>query len=364
MGVKTLKNEIAKKYEQNILTKELDEKDLPILIGEQVDKLNQLDKSIKKAINSANNAKEKAERAKRSSAGFGKKKAAIEELQFSGLELAKAVEESTDAQRVSFEFQTKLAEISKYLFGLGVSNIASNRFVVRELELKLKGASQKELSKLAQQEIITVVKQLKEQEDLLIRLECLTKNVKKQDSFLQVQRQLNQENDRKFEEHVKINLRYDEQWNRQLEESKKIAERLVFNEKNLKKQNKRLEDHQKVNNHNSEKLKKLSVADKNLEEKIVVQSKIIEEQKQLFNKFIDEQVKRLSDLDKQDSVLSENITNNRKLHDEQEQKISKLTEEVDNLKIQLETKTSHKISMINFSVAILAVILSSVHFFI
>lgn len=175
------------------------EKDLPILIHGQIEKLNKLDQSVKKAIAAAEKAKDSAKDAKDKSAGLFKKKAAIEELQSAGMKLAEAVQLGAEAQKISFEFQTKLAEITKYLFGLGVSNIASNRSVVRELEMRLRGASQEELSELAQQELITVVKQLKEQEDILRKQENISKTLKIHDERLKVQSQKNQRIDERLQ---------------------------------------------------------------------------------------------------------------------------------------------------------------------
>lgn len=148
-----------------------DERQLPGLLQGQISKLNELDASVTKAIKAAESAKSAADSAAQKSAGMFQKKAAIEELQKASLDLAGAVIQGADAQRLSFEFQQKLAEISKFLFGLGVSNIAANRMVVRELELKLNGASKQQLSDLARQELIGVVKQLKDQEDIMVRQE-------------------------------------------------------------------------------------------------------------------------------------------------------------------------------------------------
>ena len=63
-----------------------------------------------------------------------------------------------------------MTQAIRYLFGLGVSNLAANRTVVRELELKLKNASKEELSELARQEITNVILQLRAQEDMQNRL--------------------------------------------------------------------------------------------------------------------------------------------------------------------------------------------------
>lgn len=147
------KNEVQS---MDIGTTEFDEESLPTILQGQITKLDELNQHIKKAITAADKAKSSADRAKQQSAGWFQKKAAIEELQSAGVDLAEAMQSNAEAQKVSFEFQTKLAEITKYLFGLGVSNITANRVVVRELELKLKGASEEQLSELAHQELLLV----------------------------------------------------------------------------------------------------------------------------------------------------------------------------------------------------------------
>lgn len=147
-------------------------------INRRIDKLNELSIRVEEASEAATKAEDSAKNAMYMSAGFGKKKAAIEGLQKASVNLAEAVQAGAEAQRISFEFQRELAEISKYLFGLGVSNLAMNRTVVRELELRLKGASEEELSELARQELMTVIKQLKAQEDILLKLDKNTKWLK------------------------------------------------------------------------------------------------------------------------------------------------------------------------------------------
>jgi DNA-binding ferritin-like protein (Dps family) len=153
-----------------------------------VKKLNELAKTVKKALDAAKKAEDAADKVQDRTVTFwGGRKEAIEELQTASVSIADSVASNAEAQKVSFEFQTKLAEITKYLFGLGVSNIASNRIVVRELELRLNGASKEELSELARQEMLMVIKQLKDQEDILIKQEELAKNVKGHENRLKSQ---------------------------------------------------------------------------------------------------------------------------------------------------------------------------------
>lgn len=168
----------------------VNENQLPSIISTQFDKLTELENNVQKAVNMAVTAKEKAEEAK-VSAGWFKKKAAIKALQDAAEGSADALITMAEAQKLSFEYQTKLTEITKYLFGLGVSNIAMNRSVVRELELRLKGASEDDISELAQQELKNVILQLKSQEDIMKKQEFLTGKVKEQaGQILEIDRQI------------------------------------------------------------------------------------------------------------------------------------------------------------------------------
>ena len=161
-----------------IKAKNVKQADLPVVIAEQYDKLKELEDNVERAYTLAQSASDSADNAFYKSAGFGHKKAAIESLQDAVKDLGSAQISAAEAQKISFEYQTKLAEITKYLFGLGASNIAMNRSVVRELELKLKGASAEEISDLAKQELVNVVTQLKAQEDIMLKQDKIMKEVK------------------------------------------------------------------------------------------------------------------------------------------------------------------------------------------
>ena len=161
-----------------IKAKNVKQSDLPVIIAEQYDKLKELEDNVERAYTLAQSASDSADNAYYKSAGFGHKKAAIESLQDAVKDLGSAQISAAEAQKISFEYQTKLAEITKYLFGLGASSIAMNRSVVRELELKLKGASAEEISDLAKQELVNVVTQLKAQEDIMLKQDKIMKEVK------------------------------------------------------------------------------------------------------------------------------------------------------------------------------------------
>ena len=146
---------------------EIQESQVPTIIHQQFGQLQRLKENVESAKSKAKTAQSSATSAKKKSAGVGKKKVAIEYLQDAAVDLADAQISSAEAQEISFEYQQKLGEITKYLFGLGVTNIAVNRSVVRELEMRLKGASEEEIDEFARQELMGVVRQLKAQEDIM-----------------------------------------------------------------------------------------------------------------------------------------------------------------------------------------------------
>ena len=123
----------------------------------------------------------------------GNTKDIIKDTQEAVERLASAQQVSVNALKKSFEFQKKLAETAKYLFELGCANITVNRIAVRAIEQKLNGASKEELSELARQEMLAVVRQLKEQEDILKKQEFLTSKVKKNVSRLNKKDKLDKE---------------------------------------------------------------------------------------------------------------------------------------------------------------------------
>lgn len=167
----------------NIDTPEYTEKSLSDLITTRIDALNDLEKHIIEAEEAAETAVKEANNVKNGikSGLIWKsldKDKAIKKLQNAVIITAKALEESSDAHKKTFEYQKRLTNISYSLFRLGISNIATNRSLVREIELRLKGASEKEISNLARNELVRVVTQLKEQEDLQKKLARLKEEVK------------------------------------------------------------------------------------------------------------------------------------------------------------------------------------------
>lgn len=161
--------------ENNLLQQNVSIEQLPTIIGDTYKNITEVDRKISNAVSKAEEAKALADIASKKEAGWsffgGDKKEAIEALQSAAISQANALSDSVDANKQLFENQKKMSDALRYLFGLGVANMAANRTVVRELELKLQNASKEELSELARQEITNVILQLRAQEDMQYKLE-------------------------------------------------------------------------------------------------------------------------------------------------------------------------------------------------
>ena len=157
------------------------ESDVPEIIGSQFTIMQEYKENLDIAKKKALDAQVQALGSKEKKTGVFKNKTAIESLQETTLSLADAQIIAAEAQEKSFEYQKKLAEITKYLFGLGVSNIAANRIVVKELEMRLKNASEDEIDSLAREEIKNLVRELKMQEDIMQKQSLLNERIRELD---------------------------------------------------------------------------------------------------------------------------------------------------------------------------------------
>ncbi len=182
--------------------------DVPKIIVDNIETISELERKVRSAEKSANEAmdffgKQMAHYEERGVWFFkyrtGNTKDIVEDTQ-------KALEKSLQAQQVNNEaltmvldFQKKLAKTTKYLFDLGCANITMNRITVKAIEKKLSGASKEEISELAKQELISVVRQLKAQEDIHKKQEFLTSKVKDSLSRLKEKDNLDKEQSENIE---------------------------------------------------------------------------------------------------------------------------------------------------------------------
>lgn len=166
---------------------EISIEDYPEIISSQIESISELEKSIKDSDSTAKNAMAyvfRMSRYEEKGKGIfkhksGNTKEIIDDTQNAVEKLAEAQQVSVEALIKSFEFQRKLADVAKYLFELGCSNIVANETAVRSIKAKLSGASGEQISALARHEAIAVLKRLKEQQNILKKQEELKGKVKK-----------------------------------------------------------------------------------------------------------------------------------------------------------------------------------------
>lgn len=230
------------KDDQNVKIKKIDQSQLPEIIHNQFSELRELKRNVDIATQMAQTAQNSAKEAKMKSLGILQKKEAIASIQSATVDIAEAQISQAQAQKISFEYQQKLGEITRYLFDLGVSNIVNNRTVVEEIKKKMEKASEEEMDEIEKQELGNLLKQLKTQEDFMINQQKISYQVKDhnekliektkkdeiQDKEIALQEAKDQEHDRLLAERMRKDEIQDKEIARQGEEAKEL--KTLFNE--------------------------------------------------------------------------------------------------------------------------------------
>ena len=162
------------------------EKDVTELVNNCFLRIEDIEKKIANSELSAKSAKESADKAMSVERHFFQNTTAkiVDQLQPAVKDLANAIEVSAETQKLLFEHQTILAECCRSLFGMGVSNITMIRCTINTIKMKLENASDEEISEMAKQELLNVVRQLRMQEDLFSKQEKIGTKVKGMDDKL------------------------------------------------------------------------------------------------------------------------------------------------------------------------------------
>lgn len=194
----------------------ISEEELPSIISEQFESIVALDKRIQEATENCATAKEAAD--KMIMARMMNKKDAINATQDAVRSLADAQGALSEAQIVLFENQQKMAEGMRYLLMVGASSIAMSRTVVSQLENKLKQATKEQLSDKAREELIGVIKLLRDQESAFSKQDRMSEQIKKHDKEIEtmhhvdeIQNEIDKKHDLKIEENATKNAEQDEQ---------------------------------------------------------------------------------------------------------------------------------------------------------
>lgn len=178
----------------------IDAAQIPEYVEKSVKQLQILENKINASAEAGRNAARAARDAEGTSCSFSliesakKERAVIEALQASGVAQARAIETFSEAQKLTFDYLSDVTRILRGLFVLGCTSLAKNRSVVRELEARLRGDSESQISELARQELETLLVQLNEQRDILERQEKLGKNQSEQAKQISQNRILIQDN--------------------------------------------------------------------------------------------------------------------------------------------------------------------------
>jgi hypothetical protein len=198
----------------------IDESRLPDAITDQFKDVDKIKDQITQAKNKADEAKKKSEELHKLGPWGGGKKAAIEDLQESSKMLAIAQEQTAIAQGLFFEYQEKLAKATKFVFEIGINNMANTDTIIRQLQRYMEGASADELDELKQAEINAVIDRLLQQESIQKKQEKMWEQIDSLDLELAQQHEINE---RQAEE-IKHNKEKNEEHDRLLAETKKKNE--------------------------------------------------------------------------------------------------------------------------------------------
>lgn len=163
--------------------------ELPDVIAEQFDIFIEADRRIIEANAKSAYAAEMAERLKSGKSGVASKLPLPPGVPLPGVNstenttqdtirsLADAQVALSDAQKILFASQKKMADGMRYLLMLGATNISMTRIVIAELEARLKRATEEQLSQKAREELKNVIGLLRDQEKLFTRQDRMMEQI-------------------------------------------------------------------------------------------------------------------------------------------------------------------------------------------
>ena len=149
-------------------------------------------------------AQERIEKSKERKTGIFNKGKKIDEIENILVDMANNGVDSVKMSQRMLELQQKQSQELRFVLMLGLSNQASNRATVHFLKEKLENKKGIKLSSIEKEEILSTIKQLKEQEDIFIKQENLTNKVKENTKRVE---ELTKENDRLNKETSEIKRR-------------------------------------------------------------------------------------------------------------------------------------------------------------
>lgn len=264
-----------------------------------IDGLTTIQKKVDNAVQKAIKAKKSSEKAKAVTLHWykiGDKAEAIEALQDAMVDVSDVQSDQSDAIKLLLEYQKNVASGMKFLFALGASNMVANRTVVREVEMRLKNASEEEIGEMARNELRAVMAQLKAQLDFQERQERLVQDQKAVKAKLQaanesIDRLSDRESaqDRLLQERVQADKKQDVELKRQAEKDVEHDKRINENredidtlQKGVVAHGKAIEEHSRNDQKQDAELKRQAEKDKEHDELIAANRKNIDANAQLI----------------------------------------------------------------------------------
>ena len=112
---------------------------VPVHVGRCIDDLTAIQKKVNSAVDKAEKSKKASQKAKSITLHWwkiGDKAKAIEALQDAMMDVSDVQGDQAEAIQLMLNYQQNLSKVMQFLLQLGVANIAANRTVVREVEIR------------------------------------------------------------------------------------------------------------------------------------------------------------------------------------------------------------------------------------
>lgn len=302
---------------------------------------------------------------------FGHKKEAIIEVQnkildVANVELAQAdtiskmgeTLQSTAAAQLSaaksntmiLENQKKIVDITRAMLAIGTKSIAMNRSILGELKLKLNNASKEELETFEMQQIMSVITELEQQRDIMVKQDQLEEIVSEHED------RLNQKDclDTDFDERITNNEDINKQQEEELEAQRRAD--VIHDE--------RLDQGEKVDREQNDRLDKIDILDEKQSESISNNAENINTLFDMISKNKEEytdEVKKLSALVQE---CKDDSDEQKKITEEHCVLIEKLEKDIEQCKAQLLLIPSTNMVRITLVLAVIGCVLGVINFFI
>ena len=156
----------------------INKNELVLQVENHVERLDELESGLRRALNKGKDSKMYAEVAKKAKTGFLHRRKAIESLQTAVDSMSDTESITLDLMRNVINYLRDITNISNGIIQLGTANIASNRAVKQHLRDLVEGKSAMDLEQATQNELVAIMQQLSEKEDFLLKLQRTEKGLR------------------------------------------------------------------------------------------------------------------------------------------------------------------------------------------